>query len=181
MHKNNICTRVTIFLQFALATAVTAPPLLSLVSLLKVLTLPRVDAECQPQCSGQLIGGKHSHTGPTWSYRPNKCSCLIWIFRGLLKTSASLNFGSLYLCYQASHQKTVKAKGAQFIFQLQITRRFGDLSNALKKSGNPIPPGGRDAGTGRQPPPLSSVLYRIISKRRSVVAAQVLLREKSSA
>jgi hypothetical protein len=35
--------------------------------------------------------------------------------------------------------------------------------------------------TGRQPPPLSSVLYRIIYKRRSVVAAQVLLREKSGA
>jgi hypothetical protein len=33
--------------------------------------------------------------------------------------------------------------------------------------------------TGRQPPPLSSVLYRIIYKRRSVVAAQVLLRENS--
>ncbi len=32
--------------------------------------------------------------------------------------------------------------------------------------------------TGRQPPPLSSVLYGIISKRRSVVAAQLLLREK---
>ena len=35
--------------------------------------------------------------------------------------------------------------------------------------------------TGRQPPPLSSVLYRIIYKRRSVVAAQELLREKSGA
>jgi hypothetical protein len=35
--------------------------------------------------------------------------------------------------------------------------------------------------TGRQPPPLSSVLYRIISGRRSVLAAQVLLREKSGA
>ncbi len=35
--------------------------------------------------------------------------------------------------------------------------------------------------TGRQPPPLSSVLYRIIYKRRSVVAAQVLLGEKSGA
>ncbi len=35
--------------------------------------------------------------------------------------------------------------------------------------------------TGRQPPPLSSVLSRIIYKRRSVVAAQVLLREKSGA
>jgi hypothetical protein len=35
--------------------------------------------------------------------------------------------------------------------------------------------------TGRQPPPLSSVLYRIIYKRRSVVATQVLLREKSDA
>jgi hypothetical protein len=31
--------------------------------------------------------------------------------------------------------------------------------------------------TGRQPPP--SVLYGIISKRRSVLAAQLLLREKS--
>jgi hypothetical protein len=35
--------------------------------------------------------------------------------------------------------------------------------------------------TGRQLPPLSSVLYRIISKRRSVLAAQLLLREKSGA
>jgi hypothetical protein len=37
------------------------------------------------------------------------------------------------------------------------------------------------APTGRQPPPLSSVLYRIISERRSVLAAQLLLREKSGA
>jgi hypothetical protein len=37
------------------------------------------------------------------------------------------------------------------------------------------------AATGRQPPPLSSVLYGIIYKRCSVVAAQVLLREKSGA
>ncbi len=36
-------------------------------------------------------------------------------------------------------------------------------------------------GTGRQPPPLSSVLYGIIYKRCSVLAAQVLLREKSGA
>jgi hypothetical protein len=44
-------------------------------------------------------------------------------------------------------------------------------------------PGYRHCGqdTGRQPPPLSSVLYRIIYKRHSVVAAQVLLREKSGA
>jgi hypothetical protein len=35
--------------------------------------------------------------------------------------------------------------------------------------------------TGRQPPPLSSVLYGIIYKRCPVVAAQVLLREKSGA
>jgi hypothetical protein len=35
--------------------------------------------------------------------------------------------------------------------------------------------------TGRQLPPLSSVLYGIISKRRSVLAAQLLLREKSGA
>ncbi len=35
--------------------------------------------------------------------------------------------------------------------------------------------------TGRQPPPLSSVLYGIIYKRYSVVAAEVLLREKSGA
>ncbi len=33
--------------------------------------------------------------------------------------------------------------------------------------------------TGRQLPPLSSVLYGIISERRSVLAAQLLLREKS--
>ncbi len=33
--------------------------------------------------------------------------------------------------------------------------------------------------TGRQPPPLSSVLYGIISKRRYILAAQLLLREKS--
>jgi hypothetical protein len=31
--------------------------------------------------------------------------------------------------------------------------------------------------TGRQLPPLSSVLYRIISERRSVLAAKILLRE----
>jgi hypothetical protein len=35
--------------------------------------------------------------------------------------------------------------------------------------------------TGRQLPPLSSVLYGIISKRRSVLAAQILLRGKSGA
>jgi hypothetical protein len=35
--------------------------------------------------------------------------------------------------------------------------------------------------TGRQPTPLSSVLYGIIYKRRSVLAAQLLLREKSDA
>ncbi len=40
---------------------------------------------------------------------------------------------------------------------------------------------GWDGCTGRQPPPLSSVLYRIISGRRSVLAAQLLLREKSGA
>jgi hypothetical protein len=33
--------------------------------------------------------------------------------------------------------------------------------------------------TGRQLPPLSSVLYGIISERRTVLAAQLLLREKS--
>jgi hypothetical protein len=33
--------------------------------------------------------------------------------------------------------------------------------------------------TGRQLPPLFSVLYRIISKRRYILAAQLLLREKS--
>jgi hypothetical protein len=33
--------------------------------------------------------------------------------------------------------------------------------------------------TGRQLRPLSSVLYRIISKRRYILAAQLLLREKS--
>jgi hypothetical protein len=35
--------------------------------------------------------------------------------------------------------------------------------------------------TGRKLPPLSSVLYGIISKRRSVLAAQLILREKSGA
>ncbi len=35
--------------------------------------------------------------------------------------------------------------------------------------------------TGRQLPPLSSVMYGIISRRRFVVAAQLLLREKSGA
>ncbi len=35
--------------------------------------------------------------------------------------------------------------------------------------------------TGRQLPPLSSVLYGIISGRHSVLAAQLLLREKSGA
>ncbi len=35
--------------------------------------------------------------------------------------------------------------------------------------------------TGRQLPPLSSVLYGIISKRRSVLAAQLILRKKSGA
>jgi len=38
-----------------------------------------------------------------------------------------------------------------------------------------------DYPTGRQLPPLSSVLYGIISRRRSVLAAQLLLREKSGA
>jgi hypothetical protein len=33
----------------------------------------------------------------------------------------------------------------------------------------------------KKPPPLTSVLYRIISGRRSVLAAQLLLREKSGA
>ncbi len=36
-----------------------------------------------------------------------------------------------------------------------------------------------DSTTGRQLPSLSSVLYRIISKRRYILAAQLLLREKS--
>jgi hypothetical protein len=40
---------------------------------------------------------------------------------------------------------------------------------------------GRQPPTGRQLPPLSSVLYGIISRRRFVVAAQLLLREKSDA
>ncbi len=35
--------------------------------------------------------------------------------------------------------------------------------------------------TGRQLPPLSSILYGIISKRPSVLPAQLLLREKSAA
>jgi hypothetical protein len=39
--------------------------------------------------------------------------------------------------------------------------------------------GKRSLTTGRQLPPLSSVLYRIISKRRYILAAQLLLREKS--
>ena len=34
---------------------------------------------------------------------------------------------------------------------------------------------------GRQPPPVSSVLYGIITERRSILAAQLLLREKSGA
>jgi hypothetical protein len=38
---------------------------------------------------------------------------------------------------------------------------------------------GSITSTGRQLPPLSSVLYRIISKRRYILAAQLLLREKS--
>jgi hypothetical protein len=37
----------------------------------------------------------------------------------------------------------------------------------------------RGESTGRQLPPLSSVLYRIISRRRYILAAQLLLREKS--
>jgi hypothetical protein len=37
----------------------------------------------------------------------------------------------------------------------------------------------RGQSTGRQLPPLSSVLYRIIYKRRYILAAQLLLREKS--
>ncbi len=41
--------------------------------------------------------------------------------------------------------------------------------------------GGRVEHTGRQPPPLSSVLYGIISERLSVLAAQLHLREKSGA
>jgi hypothetical protein len=43
--------------------------------------------------------------------------------------------------------------------------------------------GGKAEGglTGRQLPPLSSVLYGIISRRRSVLAAQLHLREKSGA
>jgi hypothetical protein len=35
--------------------------------------------------------------------------------------------------------------------------------------------------TGRQPPPLSSVLYRIISGRLSILAIQLFLEEKSAA
>jgi hypothetical protein len=35
--------------------------------------------------------------------------------------------------------------------------------------------------TGRQLPPLSSVLYGIISERRTVLAAKLLLKEKSGA
>ncbi len=37
----------------------------------------------------------------------------------------------------------------------------------------------RGQSTGRQLRPLSSVLYRIIYKRRYILAAQLLLREKS--
>ncbi len=38
---------------------------------------------------------------------------------------------------------------------------------------------GSTGSTGRQLPPLSSVLYRIISKRRYILDTQLLLREKS--
>jgi hypothetical protein len=51
----------------------------------------------------------------------------------------------------------------------------------LQPPGVPAVENSMEIYTGRQPPPLSSVLYRIIYKRRSVVAAQVLLREKSGA
>jgi hypothetical protein len=37
----------------------------------------------------------------------------------------------------------------------------------------------KDSTTGRQPPHLSSVLYGIISERRSALATQLLLRGKS--
>jgi hypothetical protein len=60
----------------------------------------------------------------------------------------------------------------------------GKKKNLIKITGNGVlytKERGSGSGTGRQPPPLSSVLYGIIYKRCSVVAAQVLLREKSGA
>jgi hypothetical protein len=77
---------------------------------------------------------KRSHTGSTWSHYPNvrvlyDFPRTMQNFRVLLK---SLNSGILYLCNQASHQKTGKAnKKFQFFhFQLQIRDPYGDLSNA---------------------------------------------------
>ncbi len=50
---------------------------------------------------------------------------------------------------------------------------------AFVSDGRSMPLALTDQTTGRQPPSLSSVLYGIISESRSVLAAQLLLREKS--
>ena len=62
------------------------------------------------------------------------------------------------------------------IFVSKVQRLYTDYSTDWMGGGGErrgVPP------TGRQLPPLSSVLYGIISGRRSVLAAQLLLREKS--
>ncbi len=111
----------------------TALPILSLVSLLlKVLTLPRVDAECQLQCSGQLIGGntpiqvRPGHTGQMFSsylsflHTIQNFCVYISATRHHIEKPKKQKLLNLTVWYQFFH------------FQLQITRRFGDLLNALK-------------------------------------------------
>ncbi len=55
--------------------------------------------------------------------------------------------------------------------KIKVTERRG--ASKRKRQNEGVRP------TGRQLRPLSTVLYRIISKRRYILAAQLLLREKS--
>jgi len=69
-----------------------------------------------------------------------------------------------------------------FIFPLMIIfTSYLKIIKAIRQVRPQSIQSARLSSTGRQPPPLSSVLYRIIYKRCSVVATQVLLREKSGA
>ncbi len=106
----------------------TAPSLLPVVSLLvKVLTLPCVDAECQPLHSGQLIWrnapipARPGHSIQMFASYMNFPRTM-QNFRVLFLLE-SLNSGILYLCNQASHQKTWKAKSLVSVFSLSAANQ----------------------------------------------------------
>ncbi len=69
-----------------------------------------------------------------------------------------------------ANKKKCNLQKAAATFQLETYSTEYKLTDTNREKGR---------GTGRQLPPLSSVLYRIISKRRYILAAQLLLREKS--